>query len=113
MENKKVIEENRERLNQIINDSKAIIIATDKGSAIIGDKIWALSLFASIISNLKKCGVKREELEYALNLGLESDEKIAKNEPKKGKNNFEEMIKDALTMIRDDIDSMLGADKDE
>lgn len=96
-------------IQRLLKGASSIIISTDNGIGVEGNLPMVLSNLAMIIHQLSSNGCPKDILEHAIKLGLEQidDEK----ESKKEKNDFDEMIKDVLTMVRDDIDKMLGDDK--
>lgn len=98
-------------IERLLKGASSIIISTDNGIGVEGNLPMILSNLAMIIHQISNNGCPKELLEHTIKLGLgEIDDK---KESKKEKNSFDEMIKDVLTMVRDDIDKMLGDDKDE
>ena len=96
-------------IERLLKGASSIIISTDNGIGVEGNLPMILSNLAMIIHQISASGFPREILEHSINLGLGKidDEKDSKKE----KDSFDEMIKDVLTMVRDDIDKMLGDDK--
>lgn len=101
-------EKNIERL---LKGASSIIISTDNGIGVEGNLPMILSNLAMIIHQISSNGCPKDILEHAIKLGL--GEIDAKKESKKEKDSFDEMTKDVLTMVRDDINNMLGDDEDE
>lgn len=96
-------------IERLLKGASSIIISTDNGIGVEGNLPMILSNLAMIIHQISASGCPREILEHSINLGLGKidDEKDSKKE----KDSFDEMIKDVLTMVRDDMDKMLGDDK--
>ena len=101
-------EKNIERL---LKGASSIIIATDNGIGVDGKLPMVLSNLAMLIHQISANGCPREILEHSINLGLGRIED--KKESKKEKDDFDEMVKDVLSMVRDDINKMLGDDENE
>lgn len=98
-------------IEKLLKGAKSIIISTDNGIGVEGNLPMVLSNLAMIIRQISISGCPSEILEHSINLGLGKNDDVKENKKEKGE--FEEMIKDVLTMVRDDIDKMLGDDKDE
>lgn len=72
---KKINAEKKAKIEKLLEGTRNVIIATDKGSAVVGNKILVLNLLANIGKNLKQCGMTEEEAIYAIKLGYSHEEK--------------------------------------
>ena len=72
---KKINAETKAKIEGLLDGTKNVIIATDKGSAVIGNKILVLNLLANIGKNLKQCGMSEEEAFAGLKTGYSNEEK--------------------------------------
>lgn len=98
-------------IERLLKGANSIIISTDNGIGVEGNLPMVLSNLAMIIRQISNNGCPKEILEHTIKLGL--GEIKEEKESKKEKDDFEEVIKDVLTMVRDDINKMLGDEDNE
>ena len=72
---KKINAEEKAKIEKLLEGTRNVIIATDKGSAVVGNKILVLNLLANIGKNLKQCGMTEEEALIGLKAGYSHEEK--------------------------------------
>ncbi len=72
---KEINKETKMKLEKLLEGSKNVIIATDEGNAVVGNKMFILNLLVNIGINLKQCGISKEEAIYAIKLGYSHEEK--------------------------------------
>lgn len=75
---KEINKETKMKLEKFLEGSKNVIIATDEGNAVVGNKMFILNLLVNIGINLKQCGISEEEAIYAVKLGYSHEEKKTK-----------------------------------
>ncbi len=72
---KKINVEKKAKIEGLLEGTRNVIIATDKGCAVVGNKILVLNLLANIGTNLKQCGMTEEEALIGLKVGYSHGEK--------------------------------------
>lgn len=98
---KEINKETKMKLEKLLEGSKNVIIATDKGNAVVGNKMFILNLLVNIGTNLKQCGISEEEAIYAIKLGYNHEEKN------------ETINKKIDKLIDEIIDKLFEEDEDE
>lgn len=100
----------KKHLDKLLNDTETIIIATDTGIAIEGDKVKILFLLEALIKQLKDSGISEKTLRRTMNSALfikEPEISLVFEHSKEFKN----IVKDFIKEIEKDLD--LGDDENE
>lgn len=108
--NKKIVKKNKERIEGILENASTVIIGTDTGIAVIGDRLNLMSTLSSIINKLKKGGMSESDLNIAFKVGMKID---ASKFNKKNNDEIDDLLSELLIAMKKDIENILGDDTDE
>lgn len=107
---KKVGKKELERINNLLNDVDAGIVATKKGVAVFGNSGEVLNLFSNIVNILKQSSIEKEDLKKAFEVGLNG---IGISIDKLDKKELDKIAKEIVSELKNALEEVLGDDENE
>lgn len=95
-------------LEQLVKGAKGVIISSNNGFACQGSLLDISVVFSMMVKQLIENGIPKDLIKYAFDLGLEESKKEEKNTDE-----MKDFLKDFLKDLKDNLDKLLGSDKDE